>query len=79
MRDRRVEARIDGPLWERLIENLPEDLSRPLMSSIQDASPSNEAIKQRCEGWGRRRDSHSAPFTLPSISPESSYQINVAM
>ncbi len=26
--------------------SLPEDLIRPLMASIQDASPSNEAIKQ---------------------------------
>ena len=42
---RTVAARIDGPLWESLIETLPEDLSRPLVASIQDASPSNEAIK----------------------------------
>jgi hypothetical protein len=46
MRYRTVAARIDGPMWERLIESLPEDLSRPLMASIQDAAPSNEAIKQ---------------------------------
>ena len=43
---RTVAARIDGPLWERLIESLPEELSRPLKASIQDATPSNEAIKQ---------------------------------
>jgi hypothetical protein len=29
-----------------LIESLPEEFSRPLIASIQDASPSNEAIKQ---------------------------------
>ena len=46
VRYRTVAARIDGSLWERLIESLPEDLSRPLMASIQDATPSNEAIKQ---------------------------------
>ena len=46
MRYRTVAARIDGPLWETLIECLPEDLSRSLMTSIQDATPSNEAIKQ---------------------------------
>ncbi len=46
MHYRIVAARIDGPLWERLIESLPEDLSRPLMASIQDAAPNNEAIKQ---------------------------------
>jgi len=45
MRYRTVAARIDGPLWERSIESLPEELSRPLVASIQDASPSNEAIK----------------------------------
>lgn len=43
---RTVAARIDGRLWESLIETLPEDLCRPLVASIQDASPSNEAIKQ---------------------------------
>jgi len=46
MRYRTVAARVDGPLWERLIESLPEELSRPLIASIQDATPSNEAIKQ---------------------------------
>ena len=46
VRYRTVAARIDGPLWERMIESLPKDLSCPLMASIQDASPSNEAIKQ---------------------------------
>jgi hypothetical protein len=45
MRYRTVAARIDGPLWERLMENLPEDLCRPLVASIQNAAPSNEAIK----------------------------------
>jgi len=52
MRYRTVAARIDGPLWERLIENLPENISRPLMASIQDASPSNEAIKQAVQKQG---------------------------
>jgi hypothetical protein len=46
MRYRMVAARIDGSLWESLIESLPEELSRSLMASIQDAAPSNEAIKQ---------------------------------
>lgn len=45
MRYRTVAARLDGLLWERLIESVPEDLSRPLMASIQDASPNSEAIK----------------------------------
>ena len=46
MRYRTVAARIDGCVWARLIESIPEELSRSLMASIQDASPSNEAIKQ---------------------------------
>jgi len=46
MHYRTVAARIDGPLWERLIDCVPEELSRPLMASIQDAIPSNDAIKQ---------------------------------
>jgi Siphovirus Gp157 len=45
MHYRTVAARIDGPMWEKLIESLPEDLGRALMASIQDALPSNEAIK----------------------------------
>jgi len=45
LRYRTVAARLDGALWERLIESVPEDLRRPLVASIQEASPSNEAIK----------------------------------
>ena len=46
MRYRTVAARFDGPLWERVIESVPEDMGRLLVASIQDASPSNEAVKQ---------------------------------
>jgi len=45
MRYRTVAARLDGALWERLIESVPEDLKRLLVGSIQEASPSNETIK----------------------------------
>jgi hypothetical protein len=45
MRYRTVSARIDGPLWERLIENVTEEFKRPLVESIHKAVPSNEAIK----------------------------------
>ena len=41
-----VAARIDGSLWEKLIDSLPESLIHPLVASIQDALPSNDAIKQ---------------------------------
>jgi hypothetical protein len=43
---RNVAARIEGPLWEKLIECVPDELKRPLVASIQDATPYNEAIKQ---------------------------------
>jgi hypothetical protein len=45
LRYRTVSARLDGLSWERLMERLPEDLRRLLVASIQEASPSNEAIK----------------------------------
>lgn len=45
MQYRTVAARIDGALWERLIESVTEDLKRPLVASIHEAVPSNEAIK----------------------------------
>ena len=45
MRYRTVAARIDGPLWERLIESVPEEMRHRLVASIQEAVPSNEAIK----------------------------------
>jgi len=45
MRYRTVAARIDGVLRERLIESASEELKRPLQASIQEAVPSNEAIK----------------------------------
>lgn len=45
IRYRTVAARLDGALWERLIENVAEELKRPLLASIQEAAPSNETIK----------------------------------
>ena len=46
MRYRNVSARIEGPLWEKLIECVPDEMKHPLVASIQDATPYNEAIKQ---------------------------------
>jgi len=45
LRYRTVSARLDGLSWERVMENLPEDLKRLLVASIQEAVPNNEAIK----------------------------------
>lgn len=46
MRYRMVAARIEGALWERLIESVPDEIRRQLVATIQEAFPSNEAIKQ---------------------------------
>lgn len=45
MRYRTVAARLDGALWERVIEGVPDEVKCRLVASIQDASPCNEAIK----------------------------------
>ncbi len=50
MRYRNLSVRIEGPLWERLISSVPEELGRLLVASIQDAAPCNEAIKQAVQG-----------------------------
>jgi hypothetical protein len=42
---RTVTARLDGLMWERLIEFVPEEFKRLLVASIQEAVPNNEAIK----------------------------------
>lgn len=43
---RTIAARIEGPVWERLVASVPEETRRSLEAAIQDASPNNEAIKQ---------------------------------
>jgi hypothetical protein len=45
MRYRSVAARLDGALWKRLVESVPDDFKRLLVASIQEAAPCNEAIK----------------------------------
>jgi Gp157 protein len=45
MRYRTVAVRLDGALWKRLVESVSDDFKRPLVASIQEAVPSNEAIK----------------------------------
>jgi hypothetical protein len=45
LRYRTVTARLDGASWERLVESAPDDFKRLLVASIQEAAPSNEAIK----------------------------------
>ena len=42
---RKVEARIDGVVWETIISHLPEGLAEALEASVHDAKPDAEAIK----------------------------------
>jgi hypothetical protein len=43
---RKVEATLDGELWEKVIAAVPRELKHILISSIRETVPSNEAIKQ---------------------------------
>lgn len=49
---RKIEARIDGVLWETVIAYLPEGLAKSLEAAVQESRPDTEAIKaavMRCE------------------------------
>lgn len=60
----RIDARIDGVLWETVLSMLPEELSKTLESSIQETMPNAEAIKvaamrqEKVPGTEVRRGSH---------------------
>jgi len=41
----RIDARIDGVLWETVLALLPEELAKSLELSIQEAKPDTDAIK----------------------------------
>ena len=41
----RIDARIDGVLWETVLSLLPDELSRSLESSVQETRPNADAIK----------------------------------
>ena len=41
----RIEARIDGVIWETVLSLLPDELAKTLESSVQDARPNADAIK----------------------------------
>jgi len=42
----KIEARIDGVVWETVLSQLPDELSSILESSIQESKPDNNAIKE---------------------------------
>jgi len=41
----RINARIDGVIWETVLSLLPEELAKTLESSVQEARPNADAIK----------------------------------
>jgi hypothetical protein len=60
----RIDARIDGFLWETVLSVLPEELARALESSVQEIKPDADAIKtallrqEQVPGAEVRRGSH---------------------
>jgi hypothetical protein len=42
---RKIEARVDGALWETVLSCLPEELERAMAACIQEMKPDTEAIK----------------------------------
>ena len=42
---RKIDARIGGILWETVLANLPEELSKMLEAAVQESKPDSEAIK----------------------------------
>ncbi len=60
----RIDARIDGVVWEAVLSMLPDDLAKDLESCIQETRPDNEAIRaavshnEPVPGTEIRRGSH---------------------
>ena len=60
----KIDARIDGVLWETVLSLLPDELSKSLESSVQDTRPDADAIKaaamrnEHVPGAEVRRGSH---------------------
>jgi hypothetical protein len=60
----RIDARIDGVLWETVLSLMPDELSKSLESSVQETRPNVDAIKaaamrdEQVPGADVRRGSH---------------------
>jgi len=59
----RIEARIDGTVWQTILSLLPDQLAMTLISSVQEKRPNLEAIKVAAQdgqvpGTEIRRGSH---------------------
>lgn len=61
---RRIDARIDGDIWETILSLLPDELMKTLESSVQTTRPDADAIKaaaarqEQVPGAEVRRGSH---------------------
>ena len=44
-----AEVHVDGTLWNKILDPLPDDLERMLKATAKHASPNNEAIRQSTE------------------------------
>ena len=42
---RKIDARIDGVLWETVLANLPDELARMLESALEESRPDTDTIK----------------------------------
>jgi hypothetical protein len=49
---RRIEAKVEGPLWLEVIDALPEALAEPLAGCVKSSEPSNTAIKAHIASGG---------------------------
>jgi len=60
----RIDARIDGVVWETVLSLLPDELSKSLESSVQEMRPNADAIRaaallnEKVPGAELRRGSH---------------------
>lgn len=60
----RIDARIDGVIWETVLSLIPDELSKSLESSVQETRPNADAIKaaamrnEQVPGAEIRRGSH---------------------
>ena len=60
----RIDARIDGVVWETVVSLLPDELAKALESSVQEIRPDADAIKaavmrnEQVPGAEMRRGSH---------------------
>jgi hypothetical protein len=60
----RIDARIDGVIWETILSLLPDELAKAMESSVQEARPNADAIKaaalcnEQVPGTEVRRGSH---------------------